>query len=371
MGDIVTCYRFGMGTAIRGLFKRVGASIVCTPAIFMPYRVRIAYINGLSFILHAPFKLFGKLARFLLNQLNIIEQGDEIYPSSVSTPSTPKTPPPSTRAVVLFSGGTDSTCVAALLAERFEEIHVLTFYEHATQRSPVPTENVERLRNHFPASTFIHNVLSVDALVRFFWYERYIQTLKAHGLLTLSTPGFSSLSWHVRTILYCLEHDITHVADGLTRELMHFPGHIDGVVEIFKEMYRHFGITYENPVRDWETPPDHQFIDQVLINRHSGEFLLGDRTSAQRKTTGRYLFEHGIFPHPSLKGSSLDFSMQHDCYPFALYNILAFWGHLSHESYVVFSKKICALMISKVETATTLLDAYRLDKKSFLVTMLV
>jgi len=347
----------------------VVAYIICAPALFMPYRMRILYINAFSYLLHAPFKLFGKLARFLLNQLNIVEYDRGGSAIALSPMIRPVSRQPGSRVAILYSGGTDSTCAAAVLAERFETIHLLTFYEHATRHSPVPTKNVQLLRKYFAGVTFTHTVLSVDALVRYFWYERFAQTLRFHGFLSLSTPGYSSLSWHVRTIHFCLENGITHVADGLTRELMHFPGHVDEVVNMLRVLYQRYGISYENPVRDWQTPPDHQFIDQVLINRHTSEFVLGDTSSAQRKTTGQYLFDIGIFPHPNLKGTATDFSMQHDCYPFALYNLLAFWGHLTREPYPVFTKKISNLMAFKIEAAHALLDSYRSENTTALSAM--
>ena len=51
----------------------------------------------------------------------------------------------SEKCAVLFSGGTDSTCAAALCAERFGEVHLLTFNELGTSATPVPSENAARL----------------------------------------------------------------------------------------------------------------------------------------------------------------------------------------------------------------------------------
>lgn len=324
----------------------------------MPYRVRILYIAGLSAALHAPFKLFGLVAKYLLRQLHIEARTQDTPPSAPAAAAS-SIQERRGRVAVLYSGGTDSTCAAALMAQDHAEVHLLTYYEHATRRSPSPTKNIERLRRHFPEVTFTHSRLSVDALVRFFSYERYISTLRQHGYLALATPGFSSLSWQVRTIAYCLEHGITRVADGLTRELMHFPGHMDATVALWKELYAEFGIEYENPVREWDTPPDRQFIEQVLVNRHSGDFLLGDAAPSERKTTGQYLFAQGILPHPNLKGSRLDFSMQHDCYPFALYNVLAFWGRLTWQPYPLFESSVRRLLDDKARVARALLRAHQ------------
>src|SRR5581483_10607856 len=145
-------------------------------------------------------------------------------------------------------------------------IHLLTFVETATRGSPLPRANVERLRKRFGADRFEHRVFPIDGLLRYWSYDGYLRSLLRHGFFMLATPGFSALSWHVRSILYCLEHGIKESADGLTRELMHFPGHMDAVIGRIRELYRHFGITYSNPVREWETPVDRQFLDHLIVD---------------------------------------------------------------------------------------------------------
>src|SRR3989338_2520120 len=326
------------GLQIYNISKWFFARVLSMPAIFMPYKTRIWYIRGLSAVIHAPFVLFGKLGRYFFSSLHVKPAMQKISPAKepFDSGNVGANEHAQQSIAILFSGGTDSLCVAAISAQQHQEVHLLTFYEYATQNSPSPEKNIASLKLKFPQTNFKHSMFSVDGLVRYFWYENYIKNLKKHGLLTLATCGFSSLSWHTRTILYCLEHNITRVADGLTRELMHFPGHMDDVVEQFRELYKKFGIIYENPVRNWPTPPDQQFIDKVIVNNHGGDFLLGDGVIQTRKTTGHYLFSIGLLPNVNVKGSSLDFKMQHDCYPFALYNILAFWGFLSFEPYEIY-----------------------------------
>jgi NH3-dependent NAD+ synthetase len=165
--------------------------------------------------------------------------------------------------IVLYSGGTDSTCVAALCAEEFNRVHLLTFHERATQNSPFPKENADRLRKKFGAQKFIHKSISTDKLVQRISYENYLLNLWRHGFFLLCSPGFSSLSWHLRTIIYCQEHGIRHVFDGMTQELLHFPGHMTRVREIFKNLYKEFGISFDSKVIDWPVPPDQRFTDRL------------------------------------------------------------------------------------------------------------
>ena len=347
-------YNFGKWTVAR---------IVCLPALIMPYKVRIEYISLLSKLTHIPFYTFGTLARFLIQKLHIsFPEPKTTPPKSVQTTQKHSVVSPSSVAV-LYSGGTDSTCTAALMADQFKKVHLLTFYEHATRFSPVPHKNIALLGKRFPKTDFEHAYLSVDKLVKYFWYENYLKHLRENGFLVLSTCGFSTLSWHVRVIIYCLEHNITQVADGLTRELLHFPGHMDPIIHEFKHLYKTFGITYKNPVREYPVPEDQQFIDKLIVNRHGGEYVLGDTLATQRKTTGQYLYSIGLFEKPNLKGSRKDFDMQHDCYPFALYNILAFWGYLSVEPYESFSERVHKIMKEKTAHAKHLIDSYTQSKE--------
>jgi predicted subunit of tRNA(5-methylaminomethyl-2-thiouridylate) methyltransferase len=254
------------------------------------------------------------------------------------------------KCVVLFSGGTDSTCVAALMAEKFNEIHLLTFFESGTKDSPIPTKNIELLKEKFPKTTFLHQIISTTNLVKRLSYENYLSNIFRHGFYVLATPGFSTLSWHAKAIQYCKEAGVSFVADGQTKELLHFPGHMDRVIALFKDLYGRFGINYENPVREWDIPPDQQVIDRLIVGRH-GYFVSPDGVSQEaRRTTGDHLFSLGIFPHRNVKGSSLDKSMQHDCYPFVLYNVFAFWLMIPFLGQERFEMRMESLFKEKVET---------------------
>jgi len=255
------------------------------------------------------------------------------------------------KCALLFSGGTDSTCAAAVLAkEDFREIHLLTFFEEGTKGSPMPLGNAEKLRAHFPHTTWHHRAISTDKIVRHLAYENYFRNLLSHGTFLLAMPGFSTLSWHIAAIAYCKKEGITVVGDGLTRELMHFPGHMDAVIRVFSGLYEAFGIRYVQPVRDWEVPPDRQFLDRLLIDHH-----LSADTPPTARTTGNYLYRLGIFSEPNVKGTATDRRMQHDCYPFVLFNIFVFWLWLPLLGYKRYERGIVSLFERKTNLALVLL----------------
>ncbi|MCL4363753.1 hypothetical protein M1328_00775 [Patescibacteria group bacterium] len=259
---------------------------------------------------------------------------------------------------VLYSGGTDSTCSAALMAEKFAVVHLLTFYQNKKPQTGQIEKTIAKLQKKFPKTRFVHRVIETTRLVEHLSYDRYLAYFFRHGWLVLSTPGFTTLSWHMSAIIYCRKNGVAVVADGLTRELMHFPGHMDAVIKIFKKMYEGFGISYINPVRSWKTPPDQQFIDRLIVDQHGFYLPGGPAKTGLAGTTGQYLYKLGVMPNPNVKGSSLDHRMQFDCYPFVLYNMVVFWLYLNFASYENLCLKMAELFLEKTRDAKILLEGY-------------
>lgn len=250
--------------------------------------------------------------------------------------------------VLLFSGGTDSTCAAALLAEKFAKIYLLTFFEEATKSSPIPIENFKRLQKKYGSEKFELIVISTDRLVRKISYDQYLKRLLKYGFLMLSTPGFSSLSWHLRTIKFCKENEISYAFDGMTKELLHFPGHHPAIRELFSKLYHDHAIQFLSPIIDWPVPPDQRAMDRLIVDRHG--FVAADEVQPTQRTTGRFLYEQGILPHPNVKGSHFDQRMQHDCYPFVVFNIFLFWGYFFVKSESQYAASLAKLFSELIDS---------------------
>ena len=252
-----------------------------------------------------------------------------------------------TRSAVLFSGGTDSMCAASLEAENCDEIHLLTFFESSTKEAAFPSENAQRLSQRFPDVDFTHKRFNIDDLVKQISYAKYFSHCLRFGLYNLSHPGFSSLSWHIATLSYCLSHGIEKVSDGLTRELMHFPGHMDAVNTFLKEMYSEFGVIYSNPVRDWDIPGDQTLLDRMIVDKHGYALNLEDEEGST--TTGQYIHKLGLTAVSNIKGSKFDHGSQAQCYPFVFYNFLFFWLLLNISSYERIASKMKDLLSTKAD----------------------
>lgn len=222
------------------------------------------------------------------------------------------------KCVILFSGGTDSCCSAFLACEKFKEVYLLTYIEKATRNSPLPNKNILALKNRFPNIKIQHYYCHIDPLLKKLSYKDYLKNLLKFHFFNLATPGLSALCWHIYTASFCIQNQIFYVYDGMTKELVHLPGHNSKIRRIFEEYYRHYQIEFSSPVIDWSVPPEKALIDQLVINLHENEI-------SGNKTTGQYLYDKGFFSETNLKGKPADLSMQHDCYPFVVYNILYFW----------------------------------------------
>lgn len=251
------------------------------------------------------------------------------------------------KCAILFSGGTDSFCTAALACEKFAEVHLLTFFERSTQASPVPQDNVNKLRMKYKNTVITHEVISTDEIVRFLSYDKYFASLVKYHLFNLATPGLSSLSWHVSTIRYCMEREIRVVYDGMTKELLHLPGHMTEIRLLFQNLYKRYNIEFSSLVIGWDVPPDQRFVDRLIVDRHG--FAINAKP--KHRTTGQWLYDRGLLPHPNIKGSLFDQRTQHDCYPFVIYNMLVFWIMIPILGFEKFKLKLKDFMTYKIESA--------------------
>jgi predicted subunit of tRNA(5-methylaminomethyl-2-thiouridylate) methyltransferase len=260
---------------------------------------------------------------------------------------------------VLFSGGTDSTCVAALTAEKHSDVRLLTFYRFGMWEAGNSGRNVPMIQKKFPGVRFTHDILKTDRIFQKIAYDRYLHYLWRFRTFMLSTCGFCSLSWHVRAMIYCLDHGVTKVYDGITRELLHFPGHMNKNLEEIRSLYKHLGISYENPVRGWDVPVEYKFLDKVTLDPHNPFPTDPGEDAGKKKTTGVYLYERGMLPASNVKGSELDRKMQQRCFQFVLFNLFVYWNYLTRNDYESYEKRAEELFASKVADLRRLLDDYK------------
>lgn len=175
-----------------------------------------------------------------------------------------------TKAVVLFSGGSDSTLAAALLAERGCDVHLLTLDRRLYNDVAAMThKNFLALREVYGDRIVRQSVIGIDDWHRHIGFEQYIDNVRESGLAVASLC-FTKLSLHWRALVYALENELTLVADGAVPYMSDYP---DQSAEIalgrFGRMYGAFGLTYENPVWHVEVDVEPALHARGLIPRRS------------------------------------------------------------------------------------------------------
>ena len=114
---------------------------------------------------------------------------------------------------VSFSGGLDTTLAVTLLLERFQRVHLNVFCNGYCLRVHSAHPRVEKLQELYGAERVVCNTLAVrgelDAILPDY----------AADLERIGSPLLFDLccrfAMEISTITYCLEHGISHAADGL------------------------------------------------------------------------------------------------------------------------------------------------------------
>jgi hypothetical protein len=153
-------------------------------------------------------------------------------------------------ALVLFSGGADSTLTAIRLGQELPRVELLTLTRRGLSKTEHVSEQAVRLGRFFgDPDKFTLRFLPADRLCRRLSTERFWHNLRRHGLAVLSHCGLCKLSFHWRALVHCLERGIGTVADGAVRVADSYPeqnetallGHVRG-------LYASFGIRYRTPI---------------------------------------------------------------------------------------------------------------------------
>lgn len=264
-------------------------------------------------------------------------------------------------ALLLYSGGTDSTLAACLLAEKFDKVRLVTFRRFGLFSAGNPGVNAARLKRKYGDGRFSHETLPVDRLFERVSYDRFFKNFFRHGFFLLSTCGLCKLAMHLRAAVYCLDNGIKRVSDGANKGMDLFPDQQPGVIGMLREMYAGLGIEYSNPVFDFEGPQDVEFADRFHLERLPG--LAAERDAEhlarRKKTTGYKLFELGMMPSDNVKGTELDRSMQQRCFQFILFNIWLHWYYLPFADKARYVRESDAFFREKIARFSALLAGYR------------
>ena len=223
------------------------------------------------------------------------------------------------KIAVLFSGGTDSTAAAALMLDRYNSVHLLTFTHSGITKKDNAAASAAALIRKYGAERCLHRMIDIDTFYKKITYHDYADSLIRYGLFNISTCGLCKMTMHMRTIIYCLDNGINAAADGANKNQAPFPFQMKEVIEDLTILYKKFGVEYSNPVFGYDFPDDIDWLHKLGISHKPGYGSDTDDTM----TTGRLLYEKGIFAHKNIKGTGLDKTNQPECAQWILMNIFA------------------------------------------------
>jgi len=187
-------------------------------------------------------------------------------------------------ALVLFSGGSDSSLTASLFADRHSVVHLITYSHQAMWFDDRCLNALEYLKKAHGEAKFRHSFLNISDLMGKIFFRPLPQDFREYGTYALPMCcGSCKLSMHVRSILYAREHGIRFAADGSNVELSElFPEQMVPVLDLYRKLYARYGIEYTNPVFEIDRS-DHR------------------------------LFERGVTPKRDYKTEHVVYSNQHSC----------------------------------------------------------
>ena len=238
---------------------------------------------------------------------------------------------PGSDAAVLYSGGTDSTFVALLMAEEFDRVHLLTYRRTGMFGVENSERNVERLIAHTGPGRFVRPrpYPCVDGIFRHLSYHDYRGNLRRHGFFNLTTCGNCKLAMHVQSILYCAANGVGTLRDGANRGMTIFPAQMAPVLPMIRALYERYGVEYDTPIYDLEDSQGLDFGSRL----HGLSKQRPDPLASGMRTAGTELYQRGLLPAPDVKGTPEDRKMQARCYQFALFNVFVRWYYLQRHSY--------------------------------------
>lgn len=152
-------------------------------------------------------------------------------------------------AALLYSGGSDSSLAACLLAQEFPTVYLNTFMRFGFMAVGDSSVHYERMKDRFPNTDFIHKIIPVGKFYAEVESHNYFSGLKKFGFMSFASCGICKVSLHWRNLLFCLENGIRYAADGAVVDAEEFAEQNPRILmPELKSFYKDFGVELVHPV---------------------------------------------------------------------------------------------------------------------------
>lgn len=152
---------------------------------------------------------------------------------------------------LMYTGGLDTTLAAAMLAQQYQRVHLLTFCNgFCIGAESAPLHRVRELKRMFGDDRYTHEVLYVTDLFKRL-REDIVTYVRQYNYSPLIVDLCCRLSMDTRTVIYNLENDVPYVADGNSKEQTEIFIQRAGYTKEIRRFMGEFGVEYVTPVYDF------------------------------------------------------------------------------------------------------------------------
>ncbi|MFH2203228.1 MAG: hypothetical protein ABIJ96_08960 [Elusimicrobiota bacterium] len=150
---------------------------------------------------------------------------------------------------LLYSGGSDSSLAACLLAQRFPKVYLNTFMRFGFMATGFSSVHYERMEKRFPGTQFTHSIIPASRFYSELEGHGYFSSLREYGFMAFASCGHCKVALHWRNLLFCLERGVKFAADGAVVDAEEFAEQNPRILmPELKDFYGHFGIELLHPV---------------------------------------------------------------------------------------------------------------------------
>lgn len=168
------------------------------------------------------------------------------------------------RAVLLFSGGRDSSAVAAAFCNAFpqSQLHLLLIDNGLLSRLDSTKRQASLLMSLFPETDIIFEMKRVSQMMRQVGMQQVERDFIEHGFSTLLICLACKLIMNISAAKYAQELGIELIMDGYANRQRIYPEQTEEFMSKIRLLYHDAGLVYLSPLYDVLT--EKEIVNQIL-----------------------------------------------------------------------------------------------------------
>jgi hypothetical protein len=201
---------------------------------------------------------------------------------------------------LFFSGGADSTYCATLLAEHFDQVHLLTFTHDGIANTHKPKINADRLRERY-GERIVFRAIDSNEIWRRLYLEHFSQDRSKYGAFLNSTAcECCFLSWNAIAAVYNQRNGISNLAAGIDVDHSGFlySAHDEGI-EVIRRFHAGYGVHFFLPVFN-EPAPDVKLYEMGITSEKHTKRPYQFYTTTTTQATCEFGLGHRLFAQYSV-----------------------------------------------------------------------